>query len=315
MKRDSVNYFYVGLFVLAAAVVLLITLFRVTTGGGKTDTYYTSYRNVAGVNQGTPVTYEGYAFGKVAGIEPRQGKDGTLYQVELRVKHGWKIPADSTASIYSEGLLADTVINISEGNSDHYLDPGSDIEGTRGIDLFAVMGQVAGDFSELSNNAIRPLLESLNRTVTTVGGELEAYLPVILRDLQLLVARLDDSASHLSGILNDDTEMQARRILDNVEQAATGLNEVSHGLVAIKDDAAELVHELDSLVIESRPDLQQSIADLRYLLEQVSRYSEGILQNMDSTSRNMNEFSRQIRENPGRLFGGSAPVDKGARRD
>ena len=69
------------------------------------------------------------------------------------------------------------------------------------------------------------------------------------------------------------------------------------------------------MYLESRPDLQQAVVDLRNVLEQVSRYSDDILQNLDSTSRNMSEFSRQIRENPGRLIGGSAPRDTGVRRD
>jgi hypothetical protein len=47
---------------------------------------------------------------------------------------------------------------------------------------------------------------------------------------------------------------------------------------------------------------------------QVSRYSDSILQNLDSGSRNMSEFSRQIRENPARLIGGAAPSDEEARR-
>ena len=83
----------------------------------------------------------------------------------------------------------------------------------------------------------------------------------------------------------------------------------------VQQEAQTLIRKLDGLVTESRPDLQQTVADLRHLLEQVSRYSDGILRNLDSTSRNMSEFSRQIRENPGRLIGGSAPKDTGVRRD
>lgn len=315
MKRESVNYFYVGLFVLAALITLLFVLYRLTGGGGQTDAYYTTYRNVAGLNPGTLVTYEGYALGKVADIEPLRDHEGTRYRVQMQVRQGWQIPVNSVARIYSEGLLADTVINISEGDSPEYLAAGGEIQGAQGADLFAVMGEVAGEFGELSNTTIKPLLESLGQTASTVGRELQTRLPMILQDLQNLVARLEESSIYLSGIFNGGTEQQARKTLDNVEQAAVNFNELARGLVNIKDDAGELVSELDSLVVESRPDLQQSVSDLRYLLEQLSRYSEGILENMDSTSRNLNEFSRQVRENPGRLLGGSAPRDSGARRD
>ncbi len=315
MKRDTINYFSVGLFVLAALAVLFWTLLQVSAGGGERDVYYTEYRNVAGLSEGTLVTYEGYVFGKVAAIEPGRDAQGVRYRVALEVASGWKIPSDSVARIYSEGLLADTVVNISEGKAGEFLEPGGMIRGEQGVDLFAVIGEVAGDVGDLSENAIRPLIESLNRTVQEVGGALEKRVPVILDDVEHLVGRLDDSASHLSDILDDDGTHKAKRILGNVDRAAQDLSELTAGLAEVKRDAQALMAKLDTLVSDSGPDVRQAVADLRHILDQVSRYSAGILQNMDDTSRNMNEFSRQIRDNPGRLLGGAAPKDKGVTRD
>jgi len=315
LKRDTINYFSVGMFVLVGLAVLLYVMFRLLNGVGDTDQYYTYYGNVAGLTAGTAVTYEGYGFGHVAAITPQRTEQGTRYQVELQVSKGWKIPADSVARIYSEGLLADTVVNIDEGEATEFLAPGGEMKGEQGIDLFASLGAVAGDFGELSENAIRPLLETLNRTVQQVGGELDSGLPVIMAGMQQLVAKLDKSATHLSGMLNAETEAQVHRTLDNVEETATDVRALTAGLADVQQEAQALIRKLDELVTESRPDLQQAVTDLRHLLEQVSRYSDGILQNLDSTSRNMSEFSRQIRENPGRLIGGSVPRDTGVRRD
>jgi phospholipid/cholesterol/gamma-HCH transport system substrate-binding protein len=315
LKRDTINYFSVGLFVLAGLALLLYVMFRLLNGVGDTDQYYTYYGNVTGLNAGTPVTYEGYGFGHVAAITPQRTEQGTRYQVELQVSKGWKIPADSVARIYSEGLLADTVVNIDEGEAAEFLAPGDEMKGEQGVDLFASLGAVAGDFGDLSENAIRPLLETLNRTVQQVGGELDSGLPVIMEGMQQLVVKLDKSATHLSGMLNAETEAQIHRTLDNVEETATDVRALTAGLVDVQQEAQTLIRKLDGLVTESRPDLQQAVVDLRHLLEQVSRYSDGILQNLDSTSRNMSEFSRQIRENPGRLIGGSVPRDTGVRRD
>ena len=54
---------------------------------------------------------------------------------------------------------------------------------------------------------------------------------------------------------------------------------------------------------------------LRYTLEELSASAEGILQNLESTSRNMNEFSRQLRRNPGLLLSGKPAAEVGVRRD
>lgn len=314
MKRDTVNYFAVGLFVLAGTAVLLVTLFQIVRGAGDSDTYYTQYRNVAGVSPGTLVTYEGYGFGQVSAIRPARTAEGVMYQVELKIQHGWQIPADSVAYIHSEGLLADTVVNISEGKAKRFLEPGATLAGEQGADLFATMAQVAGDIGILSER-MHPLLGNLNRSVQQVGGELEQRLPAIFDAIQALVTKLDMSATHLSGMLNADTEAQTRRMLNNVDAAAVDFRTMASGLVEVKRDAQQLMSRLDGIVAQSQPELQQALSDLRRVLQQVARYSDGILQNLDSTGRNMSEFSRQIRENPGRLLGGATPQDRGARRE
>lgn len=140
-------------------------------------------------------------------------------------------------------------------------------------------------------------------------------MPTLLEDIQRLVAELDVSATNLSGVLNADTAARTRRALDNIDGAAADFRVLMSSLLEVKQDARALITTLDGLVTEARPDLRQALADLRRVLQQVSRYSDGILQNFDSTSRNMSEFSRQIRENPARLLGGQAPLDRGVRRD
>lgn len=315
MKRETVNYFSVGLFVLAALAVLMLALYRLTMGGGDQDTYYSHYRNVSGLSNGTLVTYEGFVFGKVAGITPQRDEQGIVYQVELRVREGWKIPDDSVARVYSEGLLADTVINIAEGESSRFLQPGASVRSAQGIDLFAAMSELAADFGNLSENSIRPLLDGLSQMVRRVGGEIEAQVPLILADTRSLVTKLEQSATHLSGIMNAETERKAQRILTNVDLAAGDLRSLSEDLTEVKQDSLKLVQKLDQLVTETQPDLRRTVSALREILQQLSVHSDDILLNLGNASRNMSEFSRQIRDNPARLLGGPVPTDTGVRRD
>ena len=315
MKKETTNYFAVGLFVLAGLAVLMVVLYRLSVGAGEQDTYYSYYRNVSGLAKGTQVTYEGFAVGQVAGIRPQRDAQGVVYEVEIRVREGWKIPDDSVARVYSEGLLAETVINVSEGRSGQFLQPGATLRSARGFDWFSAMGELAAEFGDLSKNSIRPLLAALNRTVQQMGSEVGSKVPLILDDTHSLVRKLERSATHLSGIINADTERTAQRILSNVDVAARDLRTLSEDLTAVKQHSLELVRKLDELVTESQPDLKYSVAAVRDILRQLSTYSEDILLNMDTTSRNMSEFSRQIRDNPARLLGGPIPTDAGVRRD
>lgn len=311
MKRETINYFAAGVFVIVSVTLLLVVLYRITGTGGVSDTYYTDYPNVAGLSEGTLVTYEGYAFGRVASIRPQRAGKGISYRVELQVQPGWRIPADSVARIYSEGLLADTVVDIDEGTSAQFLEPGGTLRGAPAVDLFALLGQVAGDFNQLNEGSIRPLLETVRGSVTRVSGAIEDKLPGILSRLDTMSVKLDDSATHMAAILDRQAVARSRRILGNADQAAENFLDLSQSLAGIKKDITHLIDELDALVSDSRPDVRRSLLALRHTLENVSRYSGDILMNLDSGSRNMNEFSRLIRENPGRLLGGAAPRDAG----
>jgi phospholipid/cholesterol/gamma-HCH transport system substrate-binding protein len=44
----------------------------------------------------------------------------------------------------------------------------------------------------------------------------------------------------------------------------------------------------------------------------VARNIDSVTYNLESTSRNFNEFSRQLRENPGVLIGGTKPAREDA---
>ncbi|MDT8388543.1 MAG: MlaD family protein [Thiogranum sp.] len=309
MKREAVNYFYVGLFVLGGAALLLYILFRIGNGSAETEPYYTLYRNVSGLSSGTTVTYEGYPMGYIGGIEPQRSEQGIRYRIELRLDSGWKIPADSVAHIHAEGLLSNTVINISDGISVDFLQPGDLLKGEQAVSLFAALGDMAAGFGDLNENGIRPLLTSLNKTARELDGELGTRLPVILDNVQELIAKVDVSATYLGSILNAETAQASQRIIGNVDHASADFRSLTTSLIEVKTATSDLVARLDGMVSDVEPDLQETISELRRVIERASRYSDGILHNLDSTSRNMNEFSRQIRENPGRLIGGAVPRD------
>ena len=61
---------------------------------------------------------------------------------------------------------------------------------------------------------------------------------------------------------------------------------------------------------DNRLDLDRSVVDMRHAVESVTRHIDAINQNLEGAARNMYEFSRQIRQNPGLLMGGTPPKDE-----
>jgi phospholipid/cholesterol/gamma-HCH transport system substrate-binding protein len=311
MKRDSINYLVVGSTVLAGFALLIYVLFRLTGGVGERDAYQVYYGSVGGLRHGTPVTYEGYRVGAVADIMPERREGRLRYRVELRIRDGWQIPADSVASIYSEGLLAETVINIEEGASSEFLRPGAELHGRQGVDLFAALAAIADDVGGLTRDSVRPLLDNLNNRINTLGDRVGDQLPVILDGMEGLVISLQDSAVRINRILDGDREQQLVRVIDNADRMSSNMLQLSEGLLGLQQDARALLQASQGMVEDNREDLDYSIQSLRRTLEDVAGHTETILQDMEGTSRNMNEFSRQIRQNPGLLLGGKPPREQG----
>jgi phospholipid/cholesterol/gamma-HCH transport system substrate-binding protein len=315
MKRDNINYLAVGGFVLAGLVVLLVVLYKLTGRVGDSEPYHAYYSNITGLTDGSRVTYEGYQVGFVAGVEPEQTPEGTRYRVEMRIKHGWKIPADSVARIYAAGLLAETVINIEEGKRRDYLQADAEIVGQQGADMFAALSTVANDIGGLTQDTIKPLLENLNRQVSGLGGELEARVPRILTDVESMVSKLDQSADGLSKILSTGNTQRVGNVIGDVEATARNFHALSASLQGTQTQLDALLQDAQGLVGGNQEDLRAAVLGLRKALDTVSREVDGILYDLQGASRNMNEFSRELRGNPGLLLNGRPAEDKGVNGD
>jgi len=311
MKRDNINYLAVGSFVLVGLVLLLGVLYKLTGRVGDSEPYHAYYSNITGLVDGSRVTYEGYQVGFVAGVKPEQTPEGTRYRVDMRIKHGWQIPTDSIARIYAAGLLAETVINIEEGKRRDYLQANAEIPGQVGVDIFAALGSVASDIGGLTQGTIKPLLENLNRQVTGLGGELGARVPRILTDVETMVNKLDKSADGLSKMLDAGSAQRVGNIIGDVEATAHNFHALSASLQGTQAQLDTLLQDVQGMVGGNQQDLRAAVIGLRNALDTMSRDVDGILYDLQGASRNMNEFSRELRGNPGLLLNGRPAKDKG----
>ncbi|MAT64221.1 MAG: hypothetical protein CMN57_01080 [Gammaproteobacteria bacterium] len=302
MRRDNINYFLVGLFTLVSLAVLLVALYKITGRVGQAEPYHVYFHNIAGLGKGTHVTYEGYQIGYVERLVPEQTGQGTRYRVEVLIRRDWRIPEDSRARIHSTGLLGDTVIEIAEGESERHLEPGAAIAGAPAQDVFAVLNEVAAEVGGLTRDSLRPLLDNLNTQVSGIGGEVQARLPGILGGLESMVGRLDNTAARLEAILDADTETRVDSILVNVDDMSRDLAGLSRGLQASQQALDALLADAHGMVRDNDADVRRSVVGLRRSVEASARAIDAILHDLRQASRNMNEFSRQIRGNPGLLI-------------
>lgn len=302
MKRENVNYFLAGLVALGALGLLLSALLVITGRSGPSDDYLVRYRNVAGLAFGTPVFYQGFRIGQIEKISPERDADITRFRVDFSVQDGWKIPSDSVAQLMSSGLLSDVFISIKEGQATTLLEPGTEIKGQEAADLFGAVGELAGEVTTLTRDKLTPLVERLGQRLDAIGGTLEENTPELIKKAGELVDRLNSGASSLDKMLGPTNQANVEKLLSESSSAATNVRQLTGDLATSRKQLESILSELDGTVKESRPEIQQAIADLRFTLDAMSQRIDAITYNLESASRHFDEFSRQIRKEPNRLI-------------
>ena len=136
----------VGLFValgLAALFMLAMKVSNLATFTGEPG-YEVSARfeNIGGLKVRSAVTMSGVRVGRVKAIE----YDDTSYQavVTLGIEERYtRIPTDTTASIFTAGLLGEQYVALDAGGEEEYLSDGSEIQLSQSA---LILEQVVGQF-------------------------------------------------------------------------------------------------------------------------------------------------------------------------
>lgn len=283
MKKDTVNYFMVGSFVLAMLILLLYGLYRITGQTVGAVEYFVVFDKVQGIKDGAAITYGGYNVGQVDSLKPFNDNNHTRYLLTLNIRRDWIIPDDSHAQIIKPGFISDEQIEITEGNSEHKLKPGDTINSLEAVDMMALMN--------------------------SIGNELDSFFPTVTDDVRKLLRKLNNSAEQMEQILSDKNRKHLDNMFVNADQSSRQLARMAIGFEKVNSQLEQLLEQSVSIISDNDQDIRLAVVELRKAMLSISSNMESILYNLSSSSRNMNEFTRQLRDNPGVLLGSKPPSD------
>lgn len=138
----------VGLFIALGLGALLILALRVSNltmaSFGKNTSYQlrAKFENTGGLKVRAPVKMAGVVVGRVASID----LDNKLYEAvaTLRIDERYNhIPRDTTANIYTAGLLGEQYISLQAGGDESFLKDGEEITLTQSA---VVLEELIGQF-------------------------------------------------------------------------------------------------------------------------------------------------------------------------
>lgn len=146
MMQARIVEIWVGLFIaggIAALFVLAMKVSNISTFS-KVEGYELTARfeNVGGLKNASPVTMAGVRIGRVGDIT----FDDTTYEaiVYLNIEKKYsKLPTDTTAGIFTAGLLGEQYVSLEAGGEEKYLVDQDEIKITQSA---LVLEQVIGQF-------------------------------------------------------------------------------------------------------------------------------------------------------------------------
>ena len=143
MERKSIEI-WVGIFIIAGLAALIMLAVQVSNaGGGGGDTFRirADFNNIGGLNEKAPVMIGGVRVGRVGEIFVDKESYRAVVAMDLDTRYD-NLPIDTSASIFTAGLLGAQFVGLQVGAEDIYLEEGDRLDLTQdAIQLEELIGR------------------------------------------------------------------------------------------------------------------------------------------------------------------------------
>ncbi len=302
MRDSRKNYLIVGTFLLVLLGIGLVWIGMLAGVTHGTHQYVMEFDNVMGLSEGAQILYEGYPVGEIKQIILTRGSERSVYRLEVTIREGFPIPKDSLAVITQSGLLSAVVIDIHEGRSPDLLTPGDRIPSQGATNILTTMSSVASQLGALADSSLKPLLDNLTGGTSSLES-LSQDAPIILANLKTFTSRLNDTTYRLNALI-DQSGGHVDSILTDVEAASGNVSTLTTDFQQTSKRLDSLLVTMNALVTKNTNEIDHSIGDLHHTLEVVASHIQEISYNLEATTRNLNELTSEVRQNPGVIIRG-----------
>ena len=195
----------------------------------RNNTYYAALDQVNGIQTSSAIVIKGYKVGVISGMNYQQGADGKIV-LELSVKSKNKIPTNSKALIFSEGIVGGKSVEIQLGSAPQYLQSGD----TLYSEVDKGFLEVAGSEFEYIKQMLHQLVGDISTTLGSVNKILvdnTASINATMGNLASISGNIDDVISSESGSLKgmiSNLNTMSRNLKDNSERIDHIIANVEH---------------------------------------------------------------------------------------
>lgn len=319
MEKSASQKIYLGLFVIIGLLILILAVYFIGDKQkmfGKTNHLEAVFNNVNGLQLGNNVRYSGISVGTVRGIEMI---NDTTVRVDMIIDKAIfpYIKKDAIATISSDGLVGNMIINIIPGKENQpSIEPGETIKTFNRIrteDLLNTLSITNKNAATLTANLLK-ITDKIIEGKGTIGsllndtlisrdlGETMRYLKLTTKSASETVSKIDkivtslDNKDNVLGVIKDTAVAHNLKItMANLAQSTSEINKVVTNLNAtilnIKDGKGSINY------LSNNPDLVRKIDSTMTNLNAASIKLNEDLEAMKHNFLLRGYFKKQEKEN------------------
>jgi len=298
MEKTASQKIRLGLFVILGLLIFILAVYFIGDKQkmfGKTHHLEAVFNNVNGLQLGNSVRYSGISVGTVRGIKMI---NDTIIRVDMIIDKAIfsYIKKDAVATISSDGLVGNMIINILPGKGDEpSVKPGDEIRSynrVRTEDMLNTLSVTNENVAKISDNLLKitnEIIEGKGTLGSLVNdsviskdlGETMRYLKLTSKGASETATRLNklitslDNKDNVVGVLKDSA------VANKIKNMATNLDKSTNEL-------NKAITNFDATVIN----IKEGKGAINYLSN-----NPELVQKIDSTMTNINEASVKLNEN------------------
>lgn len=288
------------------AVVTLLALywgFNFIKGSdmfGRNNTYYAVYDKVNGIQKASGIVIKGYKVGVVTDILFDPSKSDKI-AIEMSIRSKFKLPEDSKARIFSDGLMGGKALEIELGTSGTFLRSGDTLRSETSAGLLETAGS---EFETLKQKA-GALVNDLSTTLANINS--------ILTGNEAALATTMSNLAHISTTLNGVVQSQS----GSMRNIISDMNTLSSTLKANAGKIGDIIGNVEEVTGNlSEADLASTVNNLSATLDEFNRTlaaansgdgtlgrlvkDKSLYESLNQTAENLALLLEDLRENPNR---------------
>ncbi len=208
MKREvKIGIFAVTMILLAWGGIRFLSGLDIFS---RSASYVAIYDQVNGLQEASAVIVKGVKVGSVTDIT-LDSEHLNRVAIKLNIRRNYRLPKDSEARIFSDGLLSGKAVEIIYGSSNEFLASGDTIRSGYESDLMEMAG------SEL---------EFFKQRFATLSDDLSQLLRNLNNILERNASHLESTMGHVETITDDVADLLTKE-RENIGRAVEGLTEFS----------------------------------------------------------------------------------------